>query len=136
MLAIVDTGPILAATDPADSDHQLAVAALSRPGVRLVFPQMVVFEAAYLIGTRLGAMAESRFLVGLGSLEIESPHPTDWGRMAEIVAHYRDFPIGATDASIVALAERLNIDLIITFDQRHFRAVRPRHVETFRLLPE
>ncbi|HEY7037115.1 MAG TPA: PIN domain-containing protein [Thermomicrobiales bacterium] len=136
MLAIVDTGPILSAADPADADHELAVSTLRRPGLGLVFPQMVVFEAAYLIGARLGAMAESRVLSGLGSLEMESPHPDDWTRIAEIVAQYRDFPIGATDASIVALAERLDTDLVVTFDHRHFRAIRPRHVEAFRLLPE
>src|SRR5207302_392490 len=55
MLAIVDTGPILSAADPADADHELAVAALTRPGLRLVFPHMVIFETAYLIGSRLGA---------------------------------------------------------------------------------
>ena len=135
MLAIVDTGPLLASADPTDPDHELAVATLSSSRFSLVFPQMVIFEAAYLIGTRLGALVESRFLAGLSGLDIDSPHPTDWDRMAELVALYRNFPIGATDASIVALAERLQSDLIVTFDQRHFRAIRPRHVPAFRLLP-
>ena len=36
----------------------------------------------------------------------------------------------------VSLAERLNTDLIITLDRRHFSAVRPRHCPAFRLLPE
>ena len=44
--------------------------------------------------------------------------------------------LGGTDASVVALAERLNTDLIITLDRRHFNAVRPRHCLAFRLLPE
>jgi predicted nucleic acid-binding protein len=136
MLAIVDTGPILAASDPADADYALAVATLTRPDLRLVFPQMVVFEAAYLIGARLGPEAESGFVAGLGTLEMESPHPDDWIRVSELIAQYRDFPLGATDASVVALAERLNCNLVITFDQRHFRAVRPRHVPAFTLLPE
>lgn len=48
---------------------------------------------------------------------------------------YGDFPLGGADASIVALAERLDIKAIITLDDRHFRAVRPRHREAFRLLP-
>ena len=49
---------------------------------------------------------------------------------------YADFPLGAADASVVALAERLNTDLIVTIDRRHFGVVRPRHCEAFRLLPE
>jgi predicted nucleic acid-binding protein len=49
---------------------------------------------------------------------------------------YRDFPLGTVDACVIALAERLNTDLIVTFDHRHFRAIRPRHVDAFRLVPE
>ncbi len=47
-----------------------------------------------------------------------------------------DFPLGGTDVSVVALVERLNIDTIIILDRRHFGAIRPRHCESFRLLPE
>jgi len=44
--------------------------------------------------------------------------------------------LGTTDASVIALAERLEITEIATLDRRHFTAVRPRHVEAFTLLPE
>lgn len=37
---------------------------------------------------------------------------------------------------MVALAERLGVDEFATLDHRHFRIVRPGHVETFTLLPE
>ena len=39
------------------------------------------------------------------------------------------------DASVVALAERRGLEVIATLDQRHFRAVRPRHVPAFTLVP-
>jgi len=55
--------------------------------------------------------------------------------MAELVDQYADFPLGGTDASVVALAERLGAETIVTLDRRHFGQVRPRHVERFRLLP-
>ena len=45
-------------------------------------------------------------------------------------------PIGGTDASVIALAERLDTDLIVTLDYRHFRAVRPYHCLAFWLLPD
>ncbi len=54
--------------------------------------------------------------------------------MAELVEH-RDFPLGGTDASVVALAERLRAPAVVTLDRRHFGAVRPRHREAFELLP-
>jgi uncharacterized protein len=62
--------------------------------------------------------------------------PGVWLRIAELVRQYANFPLGGTDASVVALAERLNTDLRITLDRRHFSAIRPRHCAAFRLFPE
>ncbi len=97
---------------------------------------MVVAEATYLIADRLGAVFESKFLAGIADFEVEAPHPDDWARISELVYQYRDFPLGGTDASVIALAERLDTDLVITLDRRHFAAVRPRHVASFQILPE
>lgn len=108
---------------------------LQTPGLRLVVPAMAVAEATYFIGSVLGPHAEATFLAGLADLEVEAPSPQDWTRIAELVQKYADFPLGGTDASVIALAERLGTDLVITLDRRHFGAVRPRHVRTFRLLP-
>jgi uncharacterized protein len=55
--------------------------------------------------------------------------------MAELVDTYADFPLGTTDAAVVAVAERLGIAEIATLDRRHFYAVRSRHVKVFNLLP-
>ena len=92
-------------------------------------------EAAYVLASRHGPRIEAAFLRGLTDLEIVAPTAADLVRMADIVEQYADLPLGATDASIVALAERLGAETIITLDQRHFSVIRPRHVERFRLLP-
>jgi len=97
----------------------------------------VVTEVVYLIGTRLGSNAEVRFLGDLasGDLGVEPVAASDWLRIAELVHHYRDLPLGAVDASVVAAAERLGEQTIATLDRRHFSVVRPRHVDAFALLP-
>lgn len=136
MLAVVDTGPLYAAVDADDQEHQRSLDVLQMPGVRLFVPAMVVAEAAYLIGTRLGPAVEAAFLAGLSELEVVAPAPGDWQRIAQLVERYGDFPLGATDASVVVLAERLSTDTIITLDRRHFAAVRPNHCPAWRLLPE
>lgn len=59
----------------------------------------------------------------------------DWLRIAELIATYRDLPLGTVDASVVAAAERLGIAEVATLDRRHFGVVRPRHVESLTLLP-
>ena len=48
---------------------------------------------------------------------------------------YSDLPLGFVDASIVAMAERLAFDTVLTVDRRHFGVVRPRHVERLRVVP-
>jgi hypothetical protein len=54
----------------------------------------------------------------------------------DLVERSADLPLGATDASIVALAERVETDLLLTLDRRRFGAVRMRDGRPFRLLPE
>jgi predicted nucleic acid-binding protein len=134
-IAIVDTGPLYAAVDADDDAHEESIEALARPGTRLVIPAMVLAEATYLIGSRLGAAVESKFLANLGDEDVEAPSPDDLVRMAALVERYRSFPLGGTDASVVALAERRETDLLITLDRRHFEAIRPRHAKRFRIAP-
>jgi predicted nucleic acid-binding protein len=55
--------------------------------------------------------------------------------MAELVARYRDLPLGTVDASVVAVAERLDVTELATTDRRHFGVVRPAHADAFELLP-
>jgi uncharacterized protein len=102
-----------------------------------VLPTLVVTEAAYLIATRLGTEAEVRFLGDLaaGAFAVEPVDPPDWLRIAELVARYRDLPLGTVDASVVATAERLGIVEVATVDRRHFSVVRPRHTDALTLLP-
>ena len=135
LIAVVDTGPLYAAADLDDADHDDALAVLGREDFRLVIPTLVIAETTYLIGSRLGPVAEARFLAGLADLDIEAPSPSDWSRIAELVEDYGDFPLGGTDASVIALAERLGTPVVITIDRRHFGAVRPRHCEALTLLP-
>lgn len=135
MLAVVDTGPLYAAVDKSDQDHRRCLEALERPDLRLVIPALVVAEATYLIGSRMGAKVEARFLAGLEEFDIEAPSPKDWARIADLVRTYENFPLGGTDASVMALAERLGTEVVLTLDRRHFGSVKPRHCKAFQLLP-
>ena len=135
MLAVVDAGPLYAAADLDDDDHERCVAALSRGDLRLVVPALVIAEATYFVGRRLGAGAEVAFLRGFAAIDVEGPAPEDFDRIADLVDQYADFPLGGTDASVIALAERIGAPAVITLDRRHFAAVKPRHRDVFELLP-
>jgi predicted nucleic acid-binding protein len=126
---------LYAAADLDDQDHEACAAALSAAGLVLVIPALVVAEVTYLIGTRLGPEAEAAFLASLSAYEVEAPLPEEWARIAELVRQYADFPLGGTDASVAALAERLKTPLVGTLDRRHFQALRPRHCDAFQIVP-
>jgi predicted nucleic acid-binding protein len=56
-------------------------------------------------------------------------------RTAEIVRTYADLPLGAVDASVIAVAERLKLTDVATLDRRHVTVVRPKHAKALNLRP-
>jgi hypothetical protein len=134
-LVVVDSGPLLASINRADPDHAWAVGALRSLGSDLVIPALCVAEVTYLVGCRLGPEVESAFLGGLGSFDVLAPTPDDWLRIAELVLQHRDLPLGGIDASVVALAERIDADAILTLDRRHFSIVSPGNDAEMRFPP-
>src|SRR5205823_6135040 len=135
-IAIVDASPLYAWVDAGDADHARCRSTLARADLHLVIPTLVVTEVIYFVGRRLGAQAEARFLDALSSFDVEAPLTDEWHRIAELVEQYGDFPLGGVDASVIALAERLRADTVVTLDRRHFGAVQPKHVQALRLLPD
>jgi uncharacterized protein len=134
-VAIADTGAIFATLDPDDSSRDACLEVFAFSDLQIVIPALVVTEVCQLIKSRLGPATEAGFLASLAHSDVRLPVPEDWLRIAELVERYADFPLGAMDASVVALAERLDTDLVITLDRRHFSAVRPKHCTSFQLLP-
>ena len=135
MLAVVDAGPLYAVADADDDDHEHCLAILERNDLELVIPALVVTEVAYLIGTRLGPSAEATFLRSLAEFEVEAPTTEEWGQIARLVERYANFPLGAVDASVAVLADRLGTDLVVTVDRRHFGAIRSGTGGSYRVLP-
>ncbi|MFN0090413.1 MAG: hypothetical protein ACKVWR_09150 [Acidimicrobiales bacterium] len=69
-----------------------------------------------------------------GSLRVEPRTADDWTRIRALVDRYRNLPLGGTDASLVAISERLNVRRLATVDRAHFTVVRPSHIEAFELI--
>jgi predicted nucleic acid-binding protein len=135
-VAVADAGVLYAAADADDPDHGACLEQLQRSDLRLVAPALALAEVSYLLGERLGPHADAAFMRSMASQEVEPPTPDDFFRIGELVDRYADFPLGGVDASVVALAERLDTPLVLTLDRRHFAAVRPTHCDALVLLPE
>jgi hypothetical protein len=135
---VVDTGPLVAAADRSDKDHAACRSLLEGDDGPLVTTGMVMAEAAYLICRQLGPDAEAALYSAViaGGLEVAALDNADWERIRELVTTYASMPLGGTDASVIALAERHGATRIATLDRKHFTVVRPRHTTAFTLLPE
>jgi hypothetical protein len=138
MAILVDTGPLYALADEDDQYHEAVVGYVSATNEALIVPGPVVPEVCYLLLEYLGAKAEMQFLRSLANQELLLEHFTtkDLGRAIEILEQYRDAEFGMVDATVMAMAERLKIEVLLTIDHRDFSIYRPRHCKAFRLVPD
>jgi predicted nucleic acid-binding protein len=137
---VCDTGPLVAAALSNDTDHAACVRLFNdmhAAGRDLLVPATVTAEVGYLLAREAGARVESLFLRSLAEGDFAAVDLTaaDYARMAELVDTYGDLPLGTTDASVIAVAERLKLTDVATLDRRHFTVVRPSHVNSLTLLP-
>ena len=140
-MILVDTGPLVAAAIVNQTDHRSCVdlfTGLRLQGETLLVPASVVAETAFLLEKFGGVRAEAAFIRALARRDFVAVDllDEDYARMAELIEQYQSLPLGTTDASVIALAERYAITEIATLDRRHFNIVRPRHIDAFTLLPE
>ena len=134
----MDAGPLIAAFDSSDGRHRECAELLQGARDELLVPQPIIAEVCYMIGrASFGAAVEAMFLRSFadGSLTAAPLDPVDFERMAELVEQYASLPLGGSDASVVALAERLQVVKVATLDRRHFTVVRPQHCAALTLLP-
>lgn len=140
-MIVCDTGPLVALSNQRD-DHYFTANNLFRDlhmsGETLALPPTVLAETCYWLNAHGGAEVEAAFLdaVADGTFRLVDLTSDDVGRMAELVRQFAAFPLGGTDASVVAVAERLGVREIATFDRRHFPAITPKNGGHFTLLPE
>jgi uncharacterized protein len=126
-MLIGDTAPLVAYLNRSDRDHERCATLLDSRTDDLLISPYVATEACYLIGKYIGAKAEINLVEALatGDLNQIDVPVGDLIRMAELMREYMGFPLGVTDASVIAAAERPRATEVATLDQRHFRAITP-----------
>jgi uncharacterized protein len=87
-----------------------------------------------------GPTAEAAFLdsIGIGPgyrFQLSGLVDEDLRRMAELVRRYADRRLGGTDASVIAVCERLSVVTVATVNRRDFANVRPRHAPALAIVP-
>ena len=135
--AILDTSFLFSLMNPHDRHHTICHEVARTFTGRPVIPVAVLPEVAYLLDSRLGHHVMRRFLRQLQQpvWDVEPLYSEDLRRCTELLEVYGDNRLDFVDATIVATAERLQVQTVLTLDRRHFQVVRPRHITHFQLLP-
>lgn len=133
----MDTGPIVAYLDAGDPQHEPVAQVLNAFRGRLVTTSAVVTEAMFFLGeTTRGPKLLAEF-VGASEMRVYDFAGRDelW-EAAELMERYGDTPMDYADATLVLLAEALDVRSILTLDRRGFSAYRTPTRKSFKLVLE
>jgi len=135
--ALVDSSFLFALFNPKEKYHQEVVKIAQQFRNHLILPYVVLTEVAYLCNRDGGTHGLIRFLDHLARIKFtyEVLAPEDFVRIREILTTYHDAKFDFVDCCLMALAERHQIGVICTLDQRDFAIFRPNHIPQFDLLP-
>jgi hypothetical protein len=134
---VLDAAPLVAVADRRDPlKRQIEALLRDEPG-ELVIAAPVTAEVDYLLGQRLGRSARLAFLADLaaGRFTVACLDEADHNVVADLEKQYADLDVGLADLSTVIIARRYATRRVLTFDERHFRALRSLDGGQFTLLP-
>jgi hypothetical protein len=131
---LCDTGPLVAIIDSNDSAHLQCRAEVRALSGALVTSWPVLSESFYLLRKQHLRELLWQFVLG-GGMRIAPPLYEELPRIRNLMAQYADLPMDFADATLVALAERLNVKRVLTIDRRDFRVYKPRHIHAFEIFP-
>ena len=136
-MILVDTSGLLAALDESQRYHRECLEALEKAAQPFLLSPFVLAELDYLLARHIGPEAQMSLLdeVARNAYQLEPFNAADVVGARKIVEKYADLEIGLADASIGLLAERHQINEVLTLDLRHFRSMRIGGRRRFKVLP-
>jgi len=119
-MILVDAGPLVAAANRTAAYHAASSAAIAAARPPGLVTGLVIAEVSYLLACDATTAIEGEFLRSFttGFLALADLTAVDLDRSAALVEQYDDLPLGATDACLVAMAERLGIVELVTLGGR------------------
>ncbi len=133
--ALIDTGPLVAYLDSADPAHAQVVPHLGHFTGSLATTSAVITEAMHFVSAApAGARLLAEF-VGASGLEVyDLCRPPELDAAVALMEKYADTPMDLADATLVLLAEALDLPDIFTLDRGGFSTYRTRPGSALQLL--
>ena len=133
--ALIDTGAILALVDRNDEWHESCVAAYNRSRLPLLTTQAVLTEAFHLTRGDRRQIASIWTLVRSGAIQMSPIANDELPQIQALIEDYADRPMDFADATLVHLAARESLSLILTVDRDDFETYRLPRNKRFTVLP-
>ena len=132
---LIDTGAMLALLDTSDRWHKACVEAFRRVRLPLLTSEAVLTELFHLIGDSRPEMTAAWKFVRSGAIVLGTIDDGELGAVHALMSRYWDHPMDFADATLVYLARREAISLILTIDHSDFQTYRIQGKRAFRILP-
>jgi len=133
--ALIDTGAILALVDPSDEWHEPCVAAYNRSRLPLLTTEAVLTEIFHLTRHDPRQIASVWTLLSSGAIQMSLLANAELPQIQALMDDYADRPMDFADATLVHLAARESLSLILTIDHDDFETYRIRGRKKFSILP-
>lgn len=133
--ALIDTGAILALLDKTDRWHVSCAAAFRQLRLPLMTSEAVLTELFHLVGDSRSEMEAAWKFVRSGAITIGAIENTELGQVHALMSRYWDRPMDFADATLVHLAKREVLTVILTVDHADFTTYRIEGKKQFRVLP-
>ena len=133
--ALIDTGAILALLDRTDRWHDACVEAFRQLRLPLLTSEAVLTELFHLVGDTRREMEGAWKFVRSGALVLGSIGDAELPQISSLMSRYWDRPMDFADATLVYLAKRESLSVILTVDRADFSTYRIEGKRKFRLLP-
>jgi predicted nucleic acid-binding protein len=135
-VTLTDAGPLIALIDAGEADHDRCRETFEQLELPLITTWPAFTEAIYLLGSAAGWPGQQalwqmirRDLLTIAELDAKLAL-----RAADLMERYRDHPMDLADATLVALAEALDLRTVFTLDE-HFRSYRMRSRRYLHVVP-
>ena len=133
--ALIDTGAILALLDRSDRWHQRCTNALRQLRLPLWTSEAVLTELFHLVGDNNREVRAAWKFVRSGALTVAPLKDEELPLLDALMHQYRDRPMDFADATLVRIAERESLTLILTIDHNDFETYRIQGRRRFRIVP-
>ncbi len=133
--ALIDTGAILAIVEADDYWHSACLEALQSVRIPLFTTEAILTELFHLIGKSAQNIGKAWNFVRSGAVTVRPVDDSDLPTLQALMVQYRDRPMDFADATLVHLAARESLSLILTINHDDFETYRIGGRKKFTILP-